>query len=92
MCKILCTLQKCSKNWFFVVELTWFYRVAVISLNYDENTCDQQLTCYQTLLRFHIGQTQMFSDSFCLGLMENQDKRPAKQVSAVSHSREHFDY
>ena len=34
----------------------------------------------------------MFSDSFCLGLMENQDKRPAKQVSAVSHSREHFDY
>ena len=34
----------------------------------------------------------MFSDSFCLGLMENQDKRPVKQVSAVSDSREHFDY
>ena len=35
--------------------------------------------------------TEMFSDSICLGLIENYDKRPAKKISAVCGSPEHFD-
>ena len=35
-----------------VLEIIAFDHVAVYSLNYDENTCDRQSTCYQTVLRF----------------------------------------
>ena len=37
-----------------VFEIMAFGHVAGNSLNYDENTCDQQTTCYQTVLRFCI--------------------------------------
>ena len=35
-----------------VLEIIAFDHVAVNSLNYDENTCDKQSTCYETVLRF----------------------------------------
>ena len=37
-----------------VFEIMTFEHVAGISRFYDKNTCDQQLMCYQTVLRFQI--------------------------------------
>ena len=45
--------------------------VAVISLNYEENTCDRQSTCYQTVVIFQIWLKENFANSIWLGLMEN---------------------
>ena len=75
----------------FLFEIMEFSCVAEISLNYVENTGDRPPKCYQKDLRFHIEQTEMFAHSICLGLMENLDKRTAKQISAVFVSPEHFD-
>ena len=46
--------QKKNKNFFLLLEIMAFEPVARIYVNYDENTCDQQSTCYQIVLRFHI--------------------------------------
>ena len=48
-----------------------FDHVAGIYLNYDGNRCDWHSTCYQTVLRFQIWIKETFSNSICLGLMEN---------------------
>ena len=64
-------MQKKFKKMFFLFQTMEFERAAEVSLNYDENTCDQEATCYQTVLRFHIGRTEKFSDSIRHGLMEN---------------------
>ena len=42
------------KEMFKVFEIMAFGHVAGISLNYDQNTCDPQSMCYQTVLRFLI--------------------------------------
>ena len=39
---------------FVVFEIMAFEHVAGNFLNYDENTCDGQSMCYQTVLRFQI--------------------------------------
>ena len=39
---------------FSVCERMAFEHVAGNSLNYDENTCDLQSPCYQTVLRLQI--------------------------------------
>ena len=55
--KILCTFQKTAKNFHIIIlvlEIMAFEPVARTCLNYDENTCDRQSTCYQTILRFQI--------------------------------------
>ena len=39
---------------FAVFETMAFEHDAGNSLNYDENTCERQLRCYQTVLRFEI--------------------------------------
>ena len=57
--------------------------VAVVSLNYDENTYDPQSTCYETVLKFHIWLKEMFCNSICLALMENQDESAAVLTSGV---------
>ena len=54
-----------------VIEIMAFGHVAGNYLNYNENTCDRQSTCYQTVLRFQIWLTEMFSNSICLLLMGN---------------------
>ena len=55
MCELLYGFEKFKKNFekmFFVFQIMGLYRVAEFSLNYDENTCDQQSMCYEILLRF----------------------------------------
>ena len=52
-------------------ETMAFQHVSGISLNFDENIWKRQSTCYQTVLKFHISQKEMFSNWICLGLMEN---------------------
>ena len=37
-----------------VIQIMAFEDVAGNSLKYDENTCDRNSTCYQTVLRFQI--------------------------------------
>ena len=39
---------------FAVLEIMMFEHVAGNSVNYEENTCDEQPTCYKTVLRFQI--------------------------------------
>ena len=56
---------------FPVFEIMAFQYVAGISLNYDENTCNRQSLCYQTVLTFQILPKEMFSNSACLGLTED---------------------
>ena len=51
-----------------------FEHIAGISLNYDDNPCGRQSTCYQTVLRFQMRLQEMFSNSISVGLMENYDK------------------
>ena len=62
--------QKLQKM-FPLFEIIAFEYVAGISLNYDENTCDGQSTCYKTHLRFQIWLKEKFSNSISLGLIEN---------------------
>ena len=57
--------------------------VAGTSLDDDENTCDRQSTCYQTVLRFDIWLKEIFSDSICLGLMKNKHESNAVLISAA---------
>ena len=57
-----------------------FEHVAGISLSYDKNTYDRQLTCYQTVIRFHIWVKEMFSSSIFLGFLENKDKSVAMLI------------
>ena len=57
-----------------VFETMALEHVAGIPLNYYENAPDWQSTCYQAFLRFQIWQTEKFSNSICLGLMEIWDK------------------
>ena len=45
-------IQENFEKMFFVFQIMGLYRVAEFSLNYDENTCDQQSMCYEILLRF----------------------------------------
>ena len=56
---------------FWAFERMAFEHVWGISVNYDKNTWDGQSTCYETVLRFYIRLKEMFSNSICLGLMEN---------------------
>ena len=55
---------------FAVFEIIAFKYFAGNSPNYDENTCDRQATCYQTVLRFEMSPAEIFS-SICLSIMGN---------------------
>ena len=68
-----------------------FKHIAAISLDYDENTCDWQSTCYQTALIFQIWLKKMCSNSIFLGLMEIYDKDTALQTSAMFGTGEQVD-
>ena len=72
---------------FEIIALKYF---AGNSPNYDENTCDWQATCYQTVLRFEMSPTEIFS-SICLSIMGNYDKSAAAQIPAVFRRLEHID-
>ena len=65
--------QKFQKM-FSVFEAIAFQPIAGISLIYDEDTCDRQPTCYQTVPRFGIWLKDMFSNSICPILIENCNK------------------
>ena len=54
-----------------VLGIIAFEPIVGTYLNYEENTCERQSTCYQTILRFSIWLREMFSNWLCLGLMEN---------------------
>ena len=56
-----------------------------------QNICARQSTYYQTILRFPIGQTEMFSNSMCLYLMKIYDKSAAMVISVVFNTREYVD-
>ena len=68
-----------------------FEQVSGISLNYDKNIWEQQPTCYQTFLKFHISQKEMFSNWIRLALMEIHDISAAVLISAVIVTREQVD-
>ena len=76
------------KKLFSVFEVIAFDLVAGLFLIYDENTCDRQSTCYQTVLRFWISLRDMFLNSISPRLMEDY-KITAMQFSAVFRTREH---
>ena len=56
---------------FPVLEQIAFEPGAGISLIYDENICNRQSTCYQTVLRFQIWLREMFPNLIFPRLMEN---------------------
>ena len=56
---------------FRVFEIMVFEHADGISFHYDDNTCDRQSMCYQTVLRFHIWLKEMFCNNIYLGFMEN---------------------
>ena len=56
---------------FSILEIIASQPVAGIPLIYDDNTCELQSRCYQTVLRFRISLTEMFSNSIFLRLMDN---------------------
>ena len=72
-----------------IFEIMAFEPVAAISPTYDENTCDLQWTCYQTVLTFPIWLREIFSKSLCPKLIETWDKSVVVQVLAVFGTREH---
>ena len=74
---------------FYFFEIITFEAVAVIFQIYDENTCDLEWTCYQTVLRFQIWLREMFLRSIYPTLMENWDKSFVVQVQAVFGTRGH---
>ena len=57
--------------------------------NNDENTCDRQSMCYETVLRLQISLTDMFPNSMYLGLMEIYDKSSAMVTSALFNTCQH---
>ena len=62
---------------FRLYDIMTLKHVARISLNNDKNTCDRESTRYQTVLRFQIRLKEMFSNTICLGLIENLDESGA---------------
>ena len=74
---------------FSLFDIIAFETVAGVFFIFDENTCDRQSTCYQTILRFHISEREIFSNSTYRRLFENLEKSTAVQVSAVFGNREH---
>ena len=74
-----------------VFEIMAFKHVAGTSLNSNENIFCRQSTYYQTVLRFHIFLKEMFSDSICLGIMENSGESAAVLISAVFVTHQHVD-
>ena len=76
---------------FRVFDKMPFEYVMGISLDYGENTCDWQSTCYQTVPRFHIWSKDMFLNSICLCLMDNLDESGTALVSAVFVTSEPVD-
>ena len=69
-------------------EIIAFEHVSGISRNCDENIWERESTSYQTVLKFHISQKEMFSNIVCLGLMENYDESASVLISAVTVTRE----
>ena len=57
----------------------------------DENTCDWQSTCYQTVLTFRISLTEISPNPMWVGSMEISDESASMVVSAVFNTREHVD-
>ena len=76
---------------FSVFEIIAFEPVAVISLNFAENTCYRQSSCYETVLGFQIRLRVILSDSICLRLIGNLAKNSLVQVAAAFGSPEHVD-
>ena len=78
-------------------KLTLFFKIIScqlfkgISLCYQENTCDRPSMFSQTVLTFWILFREIFSNSICLGIMENSDKGAPVQISVVFGTREHVD-
>ena len=56
---------------FSILEIIASEPVAGIPLIYDDNTCELQSRCYQTVLRFRISLKEMFSNSIFPRLMDN---------------------
>ena len=76
---------------FRLFEIMPFQQVSWISLNYHENSCERQSTCYQTVLRFDIWLKQVFSNSIYLGSMEIDDQKVDVVISAVIITPEQVD-
>ena len=72
---------------FSAFEIIAFEPVVTIFPIYDENTCDRQSTCYQTVLRFQIGLREIFSNSIFPRLMKNLHKSATLWVSTVFGTR-----
>ena len=66
-----------------VFEIMEFKHVAELPLNFDDQTCGQQSTSYQTVLGFHNWLKEMFPHSICLGIIKNHDENAAVMISAV---------
>ena len=85
-------MERKLEKFFMVFEIMAFEHVGRIYLNYDENTCDRQLTCYETVLIFHGWLEEMFSNSICLILMESPDESAAVLIWAVFVTRKQVDW
>ena len=72
-------------------DIMAFKHVAGSSLNSDENTFYWQSKCYQAVLRFHISLKEKFSNSICLGIMENWDRKVSVLISVVFLTHQHAD-
>ena len=68
-----------------------FEHFSRISLNYDKNTRERESMCYETVLIFHIWLKEIFSNSICLGSVENKDEGAAVLILAVIVTGEHVD-
>ena len=84
-------MQKKLEKMFRVFQIMAFEHVSGISLNYDKQTCERQSTCCQTVLRSQIWLKEMFSNSICIGLMENLAESAAVLILAVFVTRQHVD-
>ena len=80
-----------SKKLFMAFKIIASDFAAGISLSYQENTCDRLSMFSQTVLTFWILFREIFSNSICLGIMENSDKGAPVQISVVFGTREHVD-
>ena len=72
-------------------EIMTFKHVAGSSRNSDENTFYRQSKCYQAVVRFRICLKETFSNSICLSIMENWDKKAAVLISVVFVTHQHVD-
>ena len=70
-------MQENFQKMFFVFQTIALQPVAGTSLIYDENICDLQSTCYQTVLRFQIWLRETFSYSISPRFIGNWDKSAA---------------